>query len=295
MGLSLLIISKSFPPNNSAQALQSGKVAEAIADAGVDVRVIAGIKDSDERPHMSGIKYIPYQEIAHSGKTGALISKARNLLSHRHWIRNCVREVKRSIEEFRPNIIMSVSSPIESHQVVLDLGKKRDVKWVAYFSDPCPACISPTPYRYCRNALIDAYDRGKARLILSQANAIILPSPYMVGIFESELGVQIAGKTVAIPHIGTISNLKPMAIEHEYSGWLIHVGGIARQRCSSALLEGINFLKNERDYRFPGLLCIGDVCPEFREMVHAAGLEDCIHFAGHMNPHAAEEYARNAG
>jgi hypothetical protein len=178
---------------------------------------------------------------------------------------------------------MSLSQPVESHEVAMRLKLNRDIKWIAYFSDPLPCSILPAPYRYSsripgRNFLRER----KVTSILNRADAIILPNQYMMWHFESELGVSISKKTVIIPHIGTEIDYSNNAASKDYSGWLMHIGEITPHRVCVPFLKALKILISKRKFDFPGLLCVGKVCTEFRNLVSELGLQSIVNYTGQI-------------
>jgi hypothetical protein len=112
--MKILLISKHFPPRTSALSLQAGKVALAIAQAGADVRVIAGediseysVKDRSLVPDLPHI----YQ-IAYGGSSSSRIPFFRS--SYRvwqeinetnffsTWIRSATTVAMEVLEKFKP-------------------------------------------------------------------------------------------------------------------------------------------------------------------------------------------------
>lgn len=68
--------------------------------------------------------------------------------------------------------ILSWSNPLANHKVLLQIKKKIDNKWIAYFSDP----IYENPYSSNKNFFLKKFDKYLEKKILSEANCIIVTS-----------------------------------------------------------------------------------------------------------------------
>ena len=157
----LLIISKRFYhdilyPDRCAQALQSTKVASALAQQGVDVRVLAGL-DTDS-PVVSScvsstvpVHYVPYRIARGHHALGLRLRRiwsagAYFFLTSNRWARAVVRTAREVIAQHQPDAILTISGPTDAHFAGLILRKVCRIPWVASFSDPWPPRVCPVPY-----------------------------------------------------------------------------------------------------------------------------------------------------
>ncbi|NJK97067.1 MAG: glycosyltransferase family 4 protein, partial [Bacteroidales bacterium] len=79
-----------------------------------------------------------------------------------------------------------------------------------------------------------------------------------------------------------------------YKGWLAHIGNITHERVSVPFLSAIGSTHNEIPELFRGLLCVGDVCHEFKSLIKKLKLEKCIHLVGHLRQEEALKIAEGS-
>ncbi len=263
----LLVVSKSFPPLRTAQALQIGKVTEAISNCDCKTIVLAGVPSDDKSSLGSStnssrhVRYVPYT-IPWIGKHRLTRIWARICLEVSPinrlfgWVTRASDAAMEILSDRKIDIIMTSSSPFESHLVGLELKRKTGLPWIASFSDPWPISFAPVPYYTRGLPVIREVSRFLARKVMHECDAIHMPSRYGVEWTEKISGVPITDKSVTIPHIGSRASNAEMA--SDYVGWLAHVGDLSRERVSQELLAGIKKAHQEIPNRFKGLLCAGN-------------------------------------
>ena len=156
--MKVLIISKLYPPEKAARALQISKVVEALKEMGCKPFVLAGYAKDKNRNitviksnNLFPIHYISYNA-SNVGK--ALLKRAFNRFKSEiasiniksKWIRNTYCKSLEVIKIFKPEIILTSSYPFDSHLVGLLVKKKTQIPWISSFSDPWPSYIQPCPY-----------------------------------------------------------------------------------------------------------------------------------------------------
>ncbi|MGZ5472002.1 MAG: hypothetical protein ACXWE0_10055, partial [Nitrososphaeraceae archaeon] len=106
----ILIISKLYPPDGSARALQMGKVVNAINESGCSTHVIAGIDKvlySQCKDVMDGnVTYVPYKK---SGNSPSIFNRIMRKFyaeinsdnPYSEWINNCYKLSKKIIEHYK--------------------------------------------------------------------------------------------------------------------------------------------------------------------------------------------------
>ena len=165
----VLIVSKLFPPTPSARAYQIGKVVKAIVlNGNIKAAIFAGLENTTGthllEQHRSeyganvSISYITYPPnyltYSSQAKGRGLLSRVVRRLVYEwglistgsEWVQNAISGARREIHENGVDIILTSSTPFDSHLVGLSLAKEFNIPWVASFSDPWPSSYMPVPY-----------------------------------------------------------------------------------------------------------------------------------------------------
>ena len=107
-----------------------------------------------------------------------------------------------------------------------------------------------------------------------------MPNNIALQLMEDKTGVKISKKSKAIPHIGS-SGTSTSSIDLQ--GWLVHLGRLTRERVSEELLDAVKKAHEEFSDKFNGLMLVGDVCHEFREMVKLKEMTSLIRYRAPVN------------
>lgn len=299
----ILIISKAFPPRCNAQSLQSDKVSQAIAKTGCDVKVIAGKKISNHQQSLDHfpirsyeVQYIPYTDDAFKSSSKALPIKIWRRLLQEHakllWRRKACDLAQGIVKKFKPHLILTLSTPIDSHRVGLYLKHKTsDIAWIASFSDPWPPTLRPSPYNVGQDPINEKWDMWLSRKFLQKCDAVLMPSKYALQLVEKKTNIHIKNKSWSIPHIGFKSN---HSTSRKYAGWLVHIGDLGRERVSKPLLTAIKEISSITGREFKGLLCVGSVCLEFQSEIEKMRLNSFVKITGKVPQEKAVEIASSA-
>ncbi len=301
--MKILLISHSFPPDPGARALQIGKVKSAIESLGIDIRVIAGLNQSNkdsiqwDQPHQN-LYLVPYSliNIGQSFPARLVTRIYRELMAinpHNPWVRNAFKQSITLVKEFKPDLIMTSSTPFESHMVGLKLKKTIGLPWVASFSDPWPSSINPAPYNAYEMPVFKFFQISYLRSVLSQCDAVHMTNAHALKLVERKSKVNLSRKGFSIPHIGSKSNMNASADKIE-AGRLIHLGFLSRERVSEQLLEAIRTVVGSDPDRFKGLLFVGKVSIEFKALVDKMGMKDMVHYYGSVSQEDAMAIAQRA-
>ena len=296
----ILIIGKLFPPSTRARALQLAKVALALDKMGCDIIVVAGLAANDEKPQWPfPVHYVIWEEaIANSGRRSPLkrfIISLHNSFRRRGWWRRASADALKIIREFNPDIILSSSSPYDSHCVALILRRKTGIPWIAYFSDPWPPLIMPVPYKELpnrRGRLKTIWEMRLVRKTLRECAALVMGNSYALELMEKETGIAVVDKGFAIPHIGSESpgsDLSDSSIEMDKK--LAHIGKLGEYRYSPELLKAIKRVAAELPNRFEGLVLVGEVCEALHKLIQQEDMEDIVECVGYVPAAQAQEIA----
>ena len=291
----ILIISKMFPPLKNAQTLLMAKVANALVDAACEVRLLAGLDADGEKPQWPfPVNYVKSevatQNLARSGTLRRLVISLHNSFKSRDWWRRAGVEALKIIREFNPDILISSSSPYDSHCVALELRRKTDIPWIAYFSDPWPPLIMPGHYRKSpseRGRLKTFWEMRLVRKTLQKCDALAMGNSYALKLMEKETGITVIEKGFVIPHIGSEQFDSSVATNKK----LAHIGKLCECRYSSDLLVAVKRVAAEMPDRFEGLVLVGEVCEAFRDLIRQERMEDTVECVGHVSATRAQEIA----
>jgi len=299
----VLIIAKNFPPLESAQALQAIKIAESLDNANSSIHVITELDihktaqyNIEKEKYNFPITYIPKD--TRMLKKGLILTKFNRILKEMNqinpfskWTNETYLAAQEIINTFKPDIILSQSTPFDSHIVAYKLSKTNSTKWIASFSDPFPIHIAPFPYNKSNYipifALLQFFILKK---VLQGSSAIHVPSKYVAQLMERATGVDLQKKTFIIPHIG---NTAPTT-KGTSNGYLIHLGHLNKERSSVDLLTAIKEFTRENKGHFKGLLCVGKTCDQFIKHVHKMELTDIVKFKDPVTPEMATKLAQKA-
>ncbi len=293
----VLIISKTFPPDRRARALQIGKVAEAIATAGCEVKVVAGMPEragqrSETTFGQVRVSYVPAETAPPRLGAKNVMARGWNRLrvecQRYRWIQQATKVAESLVRDFRPHVVLSSSTPVDSHWVGLYLKRRTGVGWVASFSDPWPFQLRPSPYDKAGTSICPAWDMHVIRRLLRWADGVHMPNRYAIDMVERGTGVPIREKAWAIPHIGGGSQ---ECGQIDTSNWLAHIGELDSPRLCRPLLEAIQEVSAELNGKFGGLLCVGRVCPEFQDLARQMGLSDRVKCIGSVEAGEASRMA----
>jgi len=213
-----------------------------------------------------------------------------NFFRRRGWWRRAVTDALEIVQEFNPDIILSSSSPYDSHCVALALQRKTGIPWIAYFSDPWPPLIMPVPYRESpkhRGRLKTFWEMHLVRNTLRECAALVMGNSYALELMEKETGIAVIKKGFAIPHIGSEQLDKSLTTNKK----LAHIGKLCDCRYSPELLAAVKRVAAEMPDRFEGLILVGRVCEAFQNLIRREEMEEIVELAGYLPDVRAKEIA----
>jgi glycosyltransferase involved in cell wall biosynthesis len=298
----ILAVTKYFPPETNSQSLQMGRVTGAIREAGCEVHVVAALfadrlgRALERAENGCTIHYIPAKRPEGSNRVTAraarrIVDEISTIHSTGRWVTEALAEALRISRFFRPEILFTASTPFDSHLVGLRMTGVQELPWVASFSDPWPAAVTPDPYRRRAIPFLSRFQRRFLRRVLREAHGIHMPSRIAIDTVQDASGVRIKDKSRVIPHIGLHS---PPEEAFPPGGWLMHIGHLTRERVSRPLLEAVETLTRGKPSLFRGLLCVGWVCPEFHDLVRRLKMTESVRFMNPVTEYDAGVLARSA-
>ncbi len=289
--MKILFISRVFPPRNSPQAIQMGRLVNALANNGHHVSVVSQV-DSLSKMDINSISdkhfqfdvfYVQGERKIYEGVNikdrikAMLYEELESINSISQWVKNAVSVSTNVIKDSNPDVVLSAALPFENHLVGLEIKKKLNTLWMAYFSDPWPN--APYPYNRKTIPLIKSYKFKLLRTILKKCDAVIMPNKIQIDYIQELSGVNISPKSYIVPHIG--AELKDAMRRPEYSNCLTHTGHLSKERTSLPLLKALKRLKNENINSYlDRLILVGNVCAQFKEMIESTATNTMVKCLG---------------
>ncbi|OQW92461.1 MAG: hypothetical protein BWK78_01665 [Thiotrichaceae bacterium IS1] len=205
------------------------------------------------------------------------------------WVRKTLAIALKIVKEHQPDIILTSSTPFVSHLVGLHLKHKTHIPWIASFSDPWPPQILPSPYNVHTIPMVRNLQMRSLRQVLTSCDAVLMPNQQAIKLVETKSHVSIRSKSWSIPHIG--SKIITDSGNKEEAGWLAHIGDLSRERVCQPLLEAVRTSVLNKVEGFRGLLLVGNVCSEFRELVRQLNMESYVKIHGRVSSEDAMNIA----
>lgn len=277
----ILLIAKYFPPAGSARAVQAGRLASALAQAGAEVAVIAGRPEGyPGAAAMAGVEIHPLAYADGSDRHPRwrrLARLARNVaetLWRSRWQRQAVDMAEGLIARQRPDALLSLSVPFDPHRVAAEIARRHHLPWVAYLSDPWPLGLLPAPYSDREFGPLTALQARDARRVLVGADAVVAPTRQMLEFLKGQAIIAPGCRIEAIAHIGApATTTAPMPVPV-----LLHAGLISHARTSAGAVEGLVRLTERLHAQGGKLLQLGEVDAAFRRQFRALEASGAIEF-----------------
>ena len=297
-----LILCELFPLVHGTRAIQMAKVSRALEQFSTgngsadDVLLVSGAEPNRQSEAAAWIAeradrreclaYLPERTAPGTAAAAShgLRLAAAHLTRNAPFVRRARDRVRRIVDEFAPDILMTVTTPLLWHRVGLAVKKEfPNLPWAAFFADPRPLGLLPPPFR--RRGPMTTYKAWLCRRVLARADAVIGPNGYMLDWMEQRLGVSLSDRRYVIPHCGLPT--APDANAESYRSWLLHVGSLAAGQVTLDLLKAIKAVAQKNPHDFRGLLCVGRVAPSVYQMAASLGMERYVRSVGRVSPEKA--------
>jgi hypothetical protein len=184
------------------------------------------------------------------------------------WIKDAIKLSKKLIDKYSPDLLLTISTPVDSHHIGLHFKIKYNIPWVAYFSDPWPA----VPYPYIKIKFFNYFKKRFLSNIITHSDKICVPNKYQIDFIEQKCNVRFKDKSVVIPHIGNSSNSSNNGV----LGIITHLGHLTKERVSIPLLEAIREYCKNNNIDKPILQVVGKVCVQFKDLVRKLNIDGSI-------------------
>lgn len=275
----ILLIAKYFPPAGSARAVQAGRLASALSEAGAEVVVIAGRPEHGPPvPPIAGVKIYALDYLDGSDRHPQwrrmirLSGTVSEVLWRSRWHRQAINIAADLVARRHPDIILSLSVPFDPHRVAAEIAARHRLPWVAYLSDPWPPGLLPPPYGDRELGPLTSLQVRDARRVLAPADAVVAPTRQMLEFMAQKGIIPRDRHGEAIEHIGsapTVSESIPV---------MLHAGLISRARTSAGAAAGLVRLAQRLHAEGGKLLQLGEVDASFRHQLGDLEANGAIEF-----------------
>ncbi len=288
----LLVVSRLFPPPDTARGQQMAKVVDALTDAGVEVTVVAGGASAPGPARRVRVVRVPERSLDGSLPPvgAALLRPLATRWTRRAWLADATRAVVREVDARRPDLVLTASTPLDSHRVGLRVRRALGLPWLAFFSDPLPPSILPPPYRTLAPAPDRIVDLAITQRVLAGCDGVLATNGFALEVLARGNGVPIGARGFVVPHVAAEP---PSPAGAAPDSWLAHVGDTTH-RASRPLFEGV--LDAARTVPgFSGLRQIGRATDDFRAVARACGADDVVRFEPPVAPDEAARRTASSG
>lgn len=253
MSKRILIIAKHFPPRNHARALQAQRFVNALSRVkGIDLKVVAGLDTSTsclsyERDNKN-VYYIKYSDVnCFSLKWSLLAQSILELNIYNSWARKVEKKIQEFLilESWKPELIISLSSPIDSHWPTLKL-KPYDCKIFNFFSDPWPKKILPEPYNRSALPIVSAIQFYLLKKLAASSDGFIFTN-------EKAINTLLNNKVIPrshyiLPHFSSEDDEIPVDIDN--CKMVSYIGSADDKRITNSLLNALRkFIENNTEFK----------------------------------------------
>jgi len=279
------MITEHFPPCVDSEAIVAGKLAKALVEAGVEVEVVAGnfagtgrvVSDSPGwRNGLGSVTRLRSGVVDWRRDYWAklrLLNEAGNA-----WSLAAYREGRRLLRETRFDLLISRTWSVMAMIAAWRLHRPA-LPWLAVINDPYPESLVPVGQQPlpATARLRQALRRRFTRKALARASAVAFPTDRLRQYMERRLGLDLAAKSIIVPHIGWKAPIRrPLGQDRRVLN-LLHCGYLSIARNSEAWLQAFHQAFSER----PDL--------KSRVMIHQIGPMRDAEFARKIKAYELEE------
>lgn len=259
--MKVLAISYMLPPNLYPQAIQIGRLLNALPH---EIGAVCGAVGSfssglncypDFNDRLAFKLDVPYRTIL-SGYIKRLAIEllplyARSPDEFRGWVPKAVTATHAKLQEanFSPDVLVSFGEPMSDHLVGLRLKRTLGIPWVAHFSDPW----SDNPFRL-RHILAQRINTYLERKVIGAADRVIFTSEETVALVMSKYPTSWMSKVRVLPH-SYDSTLFPDCIKTSSKLMVRYLGNFYGHRSPRPLFDGLASILQE-DPEFLQDVCI---------------------------------------
>lgn len=287
----VLILCGGFPPEYDAQSIQTHKLAVSLARQGHRLTVVT-LLDTEPPPQCT-YKLVPVRRkpliAAGATRLSQIAARASAQVTGPLFILDKVslaREAERVINESGIDRVISISSPFDPHVAALQIKTKHhSLKWTAFFSDPWPVQLLPSPLNRRTIPIGKRFNRKVLGAIISETDKVLYTNGETLDLTAAFLKRPLDHGGVA-EHFANEEWRMPSdaSLVETAARSVVHVGTFTRSRFTPALAEALI----QCDAAGIPFLFVGYVC---RELLSFASEKKLRHVRYHsVVPPAEAQY-----
>jgi len=290
----ILMITELFPPLVDAESIVAGKFAKALVEEGIDLHVVAGdfsqsgrlIDDSHIWQSQMGsvIKLRTYFGKIHNPKDFLGKFMLRNEATN-YWAYSALRKCRHLLKKYNYDLIISRTWTVNAMIVAYHLQEYKRMPWVIIMDDPYPESVVPT-YKSNYSRIYNIRQKLRRNFIRNSLQSCLLaifPSSRLQNHIERSLELNLAEKSLVLPHIGWYYRPGQTYIEDSYYLDIVHCGRFNPPRASNILLEAFRniFEKHHELSKRTRIIHVGyPITPDVKENINRFNLKENITFEG---------------
>ncbi|HVN31489.1 MAG TPA: glycosyltransferase [Thermoanaerobaculaceae bacterium] len=209
----ILLVTRIFPPSANPEALCTGKLAFALAEAGVKVTVVTLEGNEPKRPVDAA--YLAHQRVSVVRIPGCTVRGALKVASYlRSWwaVRTSLSDAfsvealaegaRARLKEERFDLIYARGLPAAGFLAGCLAAETSGVPWMCHLSDPWPRFLLPEPYRRQFFRVRNLWEERRwLRRVARTAMGISVPSQKMAGYLRGRSAEYTRSKFIVVPHV----------------------------------------------------------------------------------------------
>ena len=300
----ILMLTEYFPPLVDSEAIVAGKLAKALSEQGVEMEVVAGDFSgsgrvvSDSAAWGRGLGSVTRLRSGGDDKYRnypaklLLLNEAANA-----WALAACRAGRRLIREKDFDLMISRTWTVMA-MIAASRLQRPSLPWLAVINDPYPESLVPVAGRQSAIGRVRQARRLRfTRKTLARASAVAFPADRLRRYMERGLGLELAAKSIILPHIGWKASIRrPLGPDPRVLN-LLHCGYLSIARNSESWLEAFHQTFAERPdlksrVRIHQIGPIRDV--ELAAKIKAHGLEENFSFRPTVGYEESLEYMAGA-
>lgn len=303
--LKVLLISYSFPPLLTAEAIQSGRVVKFLKREGVDISVLT-VKETSSLAETDKtlITMLPDDLIIE--RTRSFESKSLRFLLRRSfpmlvtlpdekvlWRFSSTNKALSMTKNFNYDLIYTRSSPLTSHLVGLRIKNETRLPWVAHFSDPWV----DNPYITFYSNWHKKFNERLESLVIIAADAVIFVSDETKELVAKKYGYGIKKKLFVIPHcFDTEAYPSSLVGDKKQKITFTYTGNFYGERSPLPLFKALQIMVKTMPLASDNfrVIFVGLIQKEYLHIISQCNLRDIVKCVGQVSYLQSLEYMVNS-
>lgn len=286
-------------PNSGAEGVVTAKFMNMMQNQGWEVFWIyhntnTNYYDSKTNTdhHLIGIKNPIIQKMVHALHHIPILKYVYHLDSI-FWCYKAYKKGKSIHKKKTVDYIFSRIMPQYGHLPALLLKRKKNIPWIANWSDPMPRSKAPYPYGMGVDSPISTFQQCYLKEICKYANAHTFPSTYLKKFYLHYLPVK-PEKSFTLSHI-IDKDIIEIPQKHKILK-LAHIGGGLIQRDPTLFFKALRNIINKKEFSNISIQVdfVGPIEGNVEQISKNTKIDHVVHFVGKRPYNEALEYIKQA-